>query len=242
MKIIISPAKTVLEGNGTYKDLPVFYDEANKIVSLLRKQDLSSLMKIWNCSEKIAAVNQRRLNSFSDSHMAAIERFTGMQYKNLQYETLKDKEKKYIEDNVCILSAMFGILRPSDGIPEYRLDLRAELKINGKDLYGFWQDKPYNNLDDHYIVNLASKEYSDLITPYLGESDCMTSILFLSEKGKSQSTLAKQARGRFLRWLAVNDVKTIEKMKEFTLDNFMYSQEKSDDTHLVFVKCPLQKK
>lgn len=240
MKILISPAKTVKEGSAPYAKLPAFQKEGNRILSELSKKKTEELMDVWQCSEKIAQLNLRRFES-TDILMPAILRYTGLQYKNLSFETLNEKAKNYLNEHVRILSSLYGILRPQDGIPANRLDFHSQLKVEDKDLYAYWNNRPYSEIKDPEIINLASSEYSELITPHLSESDYMTDIVFLNEKGKAQSTLVKQARGKFLRWLCENEITEVEKMKLFEEDNFVYSNDLSDDSHLVFVKSSLQK-
>lgn len=241
MKILISPAKTVKEGSAPYATLPFFQKDGNRILSELSEMNVEELMNVWQCSEKIAQLNQKRFKS-TDMLMPAILRYTGMQYKNLSFETMNEKERNYIYEHVRILSSLYGILRPQDGIPAYRMDLMSRLKLDGKNLYAYWDNRPYSEIKDNEIINLASREYSELITPYLKDTDHLTDIVFLNEKGKVQSTLVKQARGLFLRWLSVNEITEVEKMKEFHEDGFAYCNNLSDDSHLVFVKSPLQKK
>lgn len=241
MKILISPAKTVKEGSAPYETLPVFGEEGNRILSELSAKSTEELMNIWKCSEKIAQLNQKRLES-KDMLMPAILRYTGMQYKNLSFEAMGKDGKDFANQNVMILSSLFGILRLQDGIPAYRLDFMSHLEIDDNNLYTYWGDRPYQEIKDKQMINLASKEYSDLITPYLKETDHMTDISFLNEKGKAQSTLVKQARGKFLRWLCENGITEVEKMKLFHEDSFTFCNVLSEESHLVFVKSPLQKK
>ena len=70
---------------------------------------------------------------------------------------------KYAQEHLRILSGLYGILRPQDGVIPYRLEMQAKLKAEGYvDLYEFWGDRLYRELikDDRVILNLASKEYS----------------------------------------------------------------------------------
>ncbi len=54
----------------------------------------------------------------------------------------------------------------------------------------FWGSKIYESLDDHVIINLASKEYSKCITDYLKKDDQCIEIQFLRNI-KKRSTQAK---------------------------------------------------
>lgn len=240
MKIIISPAKTVKEGQGHYGSLPQLLARTEQIRKEVLKKDLYELMEMWGCSEKIAEVNQKRFAemNLSENLMCAIERYTGMQYQSLDYASLNETQKAYILKHVWIPDAFYGLLKADDGIVPYRMDFHTQIQINGrKDLYEYWKDLPSSLIEDDLLINLASEEYAKAILPYYKGN--VINIRFARYKnGKlvSASTLAKKARGTFLRWMAVNSMESLEQMKNFDLDGFHYEKDVSNESCFVFVK------
>ena len=240
MKIIISPAKTVKEGQGHYGSLPQLLARTEQIRKEVLKKDLYELMEMWGCSEKIAEVNQKRFVQMElcENLMCAIERYTGMQYQSLDYASLNETQKAYILKHVLIPDAFYGLLKADDGIVPYRMDFHAQIQINGcKDLYEYWKDLPSSLIEDDLLINLASEEYAKAILPYYSGS--VVSIRFMQNKNgklRSASTLAKKARGTFLRWMAVNSMESLEQMKDFDLDGFHYEKDVSNESFFVFVK------
>ena len=240
MKIIISPAKTVKEGQGHYGSLPQLLARTEQVRKEVLKKDLYELMEMWGCSEKIAEVNQQRFAemNLSENLMCAIERYTGMQYQSLDYASLNETQKAYILKHVLIPDAFYGLLKADDGIVPYRMDFHAQIQINGcKDLYEYWKDLPSSLIEDDLLINLASEEYAKAILPYYSGS--VVSIRFMQNKNgklRSASTLAKKARGTFLRWMAVNSMESLEQMKDFDLDGFHYEKDVSNESCFVFVK------
>lgn len=240
MKIIISPAKTVKEGQGHYGSLPQLLARTEQIRKEVLKKDLYELMEMWGCSEKIAEVNQKRFAemNLSENLMCAIERYTGMQYQSLDYASLNETQKAYILKHVLIPDAFYGLLKADDGIVPYRMDFHTQIQINGrKDLYEYWKDLPSSLIEDDLLINLASEEYAKAILPYYSGS--VVSIRFMQNKNgklRSASTLAKKARGTFLRWMAVNSMESLEQMKDFDLDGFHYEKDVSNESCFVFVK------
>lgn len=240
MKIIISPAKTVKEGQGQYGSLPQLLARTEQIRKEVLKKDLYELMEMWGCSEKIAEVNQKRFAemNLSENLMCAIERYTGMQYQSLDYASLNETQKAYILKHVWIPDAFYGLLKADDGIVPYRMDFHTQIQINGrKDLYEYWKDLPSSLIEDDLLINLASEEYAKAILPYYKGN--VINIRFARYKnGKlvSASTLAKKARGTFLRWMAVNSMESLEQMKDFDLDGFHYEKDVSNESCFVFVK------
>lgn len=240
MKIIISPAKTVKEGQGHYGSLPQLLARTEQIRKEVLKKDLYELMEMWGCSEKIAEINQKRFAemNLSENLMCAIERYTGMQYQSLDYASLNETQKAYILKHVWIPDAFYGLLKADDGIVPYRMDFHTQIQINGrKDLYEYWKDLPSSLIKDDVLINLASDEYAKAILPYYKGN--VINIRFARYKnGKlvSASTLAKKARGTFLRWMAVNSMESLEQMKNFDLDGFHYEKDVSNESCFVFVK------
>ena len=68
------------------------------------------------------------------------------------------------------------------GLCPNRLEMQAKLKTDlHKDLYGFWGDKIYRELaadGPAVILNLASKEYSRAVEPYLRTGDRFVTCVF----------------------------------------------------------------
>ncbi len=89
------------------------------------------------------------------------------------------------------------------------------------------------------ILNLASKEYSRAVEPYLASEDRFVTCVFgtLSEgKVKVKATEAKMARGEMVRFLAERGAETPEEAKAFDRMGFSFCPERSSDCEYVFLK------
>ena len=53
----------------------------------------------------------------------AINRYTGVVYQHLDWESLSKEAKNYMENNVLIFSGLFGIISPITKIPNYKLEV-----------------------------------------------------------------------------------------------------------------------
>ena len=93
-------------------------------------------------------------------------------------------------------------------------------------------------------MNLASKEYSRAVEPYLeAHIDYVTCVFgTLAEDGtgglkvKVKATEAKMARGEMVRFMAERGVRDAEGLKGFDRLGYRYCQEKSGDKEYVFIK------
>ena len=66
------------------------------------------------------------IEEFFNSHCdMAIEIYTGVVYEYIDWNSLNDTAKKYMEKHVRIFSGLFGILTPETLIPNYKLKMNV---------------------------------------------------------------------------------------------------------------------
>lgn len=239
----MSPAKKMADVDYfEYKDLPVYLDKSKEIVELLKSMNNQQLKKLWKCSDEITLENINRLERMDlESGLSpAIFCYDGIAFKYLSADIFEQPQLDYLQKNLRILSGMYGILKPFDGVRPYRLEMQANLKINGKNnLYEYWSDLLYRDLKDEsgIVINLASEEYSKCISKYLRDTDRFITISFVEEvKGKlvTKGTIAKMARGEMVRYMAENLIDNVDDIKKFNRLGFVYRQELSNNEEFVF--------
>lgn len=246
MKIIISPAKKMDRKEEELSEItrPVFYEEACCLREELKKMDFESLKALWNCNEKIAEENQERLRRFvMDKNLTgAVLAYEGIQYQYMAPQVFTESQWEYIKGHLWILSGLYGLLRPQDGVIPYRLEMQAKLQIGDhRDLYSFWGDRLYRELtgEDRTILNLASKEYSKAIEKYLEKDVRYITCIFgehIQGKIKVKATKAKMARGEMVRWLSENQIEEPEEIKNFDSLNYAFREEYSSEREFVFLE------
>ena len=157
MKMIISPAKSL----DFEKQLPTklyteleFSDEADKINSLLKLKSQKSLKDLMNISEKLAELNWQRNQTFNDNKTksrAAVYAFNGDVYSGLDAYSFSKEQINTMQNQLLILSGLYGVLKPLDIIKPYRLEMGTPLKIDSsKNLYDFWKNKITERLNSIY--------------------------------------------------------------------------------------------
>ena len=139
-----------------------------------------------------------------------------------------------------ILSGFYGIVRPSDSIYPYRLEMQCRFVTeDSKNLYDFWKDTIAKELpQEEFIINLASKEYDKSVRSYISKERFIDIIFYIKENDKliTRSTQVKQARGRMVNFMAKHKVENLEELTQFAYDGYQYHAELSNDTTFVFVK------
>lgn len=249
MKIIISPAMKMKIDSESFlaRSQPQFLKQASELSTFLKSCSFAELQKIWKSSERTTKEGQRQIKELNlkaeESLTPAIISYSGIQYQYMAPDLFTNPALDYLQDNVRILSGLYGILRPLDGVWPYRLEMKNRLKgFSQPDLYKYWGQQLADNLfkEDNIVINLASKEYSKNISPYLTASRRMITIDFQEEKNGKWKTIgvhAKMARGEMVRFIAENCLKKPEQLQDFTDFDFKFVPEKSTpDTYVYRTK------
>lgn len=238
MKIIMSPAKKMRsdEDASIAPTTPRFLEESHILEEKLKSMSYDELRKLWKTNEKLTDQCISELENRAYQPLTcALHAYDGIAFKYLHPFSMSDSERDYLNKHLRILSGMYGVLTPTDGIVPYRL----EMGVKSLNLYKFWGSRIYDSLDDHIIINLASKEYSKCITDYLTEDDQCIEIQFLRNiKGvlKQQATYAKMARGAMISYMAREKIENVEDLKKFNDLDFIFDEKLSNDYCFVFVQ------
>ena len=253
MKIVISPAKSL----DFEKSLPIsrstqphFLEEAKALNKKLESKSKKTIGKLMHLSDNLAALNYDRYKTFStpftkDNSRPAVYAFNGDVYNGLDAYTIPENKIDQLQGTLRILSGMYGLLRPLDLIQPYRLEMGTDLKVNRKkNLYEFWGNtltEALNNelKDDELFINLASNEYFKAIRPQKLKVPVISPVFkdFKNGKLKIISFFAKKARGSMVRYILDSNAETIEEIKGFNYDGYVFSEEYTEkDDEPIFVR------
>lgn len=245
MRIIISPAKKMKVDTDLMASAqtPQFINESEQLLSLLQTLSYDELQTLWKCNDAIAELNMERIRNMKlkENLTPAIYSYEGIQYQYMAPGVFQQEELAYLEQHLRILSGFYGMLRPLDGVTPYRLEMQGKLQGPGfKSLYQFWGSKLADQLqsESNCILNLASKEYSKNITPFLKEETQFVTCVFgqmVNGKLVEKATRAKMARGEMVRYMAERKISDVHDIKAFDRLDFVFSKEQSDESTYVFI-------
>ena len=246
MRLIISPAKKMCVDTDSlpWRDLPAFLPRTERLLSALRSMDAAGLKKLWKCSDQLAGLNLRRLETMDLRRglTPALLSYEGIQYQHMAPGVFTGREYDYVQERLRILSGFYGLLRPFDGVTPYRLEMQARLAADGAaDLYAFWGDSLARHLfgETDCVLDLASREYSLCLSRYIPPSVRFITCVFGEEKdGRilEKGTLCKMARGEMVRFLAENQITRPEGARDFDRLGHRYAPEYSDESTYVFLR------
>ena len=245
MKFLLSPAKKMNRDTDslTWQDLPRFLPQAEQLWQAMGQMDAAALKALWKCNDRIAEQNVQRLRtgSLRTGLTPAILAYEGIAFQYMAPSVFTAEQFDYVQAHLRILSGLYGVLRPFDGVTPYRLEMQARLSVGGaKDLYAFWGDRLAAALwaETDCIVNLASQEYSRCVSRFPVPGKRFINCVFGEEKdGKvvEKGTLCKMARGEMVRFAAEKAVTCPEQLKDFHR-HYRFVPERSTETEYVFLR------
>lgn len=258
MLVTLSPAKKLdwaersdLTSNGLDLTDPAFPAEAGELAEVARGLSAKELGKLMHISDSLAKLNAERFRDFSNAPAAEALRpaafaFAGDTYQGLEARTLDADALAWAQDHLRILSGLYGLLRPLDGIQPYRLEMGSRLKTTrGKSLYDYWGSTIAQALNaaaeevgTGVLVNCASTEYFGAVDEAALTLRVITPV-FLEERGgerKIVSFWAKRARGAMARYVMENRLTDPDALKEFDSGGYRYKADLSEGDRWVFLR------
>lgn len=120
---------------------PLFDGIANAIMDSLRDRTPEQLAAEAGITLRLAASLRRMIYEFPNKSTGihAIEAFTGVVFRQLRLAGYDAAQKKFLQDNVRIVSSLYGWLRPDDIVKPYRFDFKSHVAPLGETLMKYWK-------------------------------------------------------------------------------------------------------
>jgi hypothetical protein len=252
MLFLLSPAKSLDYDTpphvSTYTK-PLFTRQSAHLIEVLKTrtpQQISTLMKL---SDALAGLNVARYQAWSSKFTAknskqAVLAFNGDVYEGLDAKTLSEQQLEWAQGRVCILSGLYGVLRPLDWMQPYRLEMGTALANgHGKNLYQFWGSQIADYLNERaaaytspVVVNLASEEYFKAVDRKALKAPVVSCVFedFKGGKYKIISFHAKRARGLMVRYAIEKKLVSVKKLESFDAEGYRFEPAASEPDRLVF--------
>ena len=200
-----------------------------------RDEILSTYNKIINSKDEESIKKLFGMKKFSDCEayisdiyegetMPAIERYQGVAYDYLKYNTLDKTQQEYLKKNTLIFSNLYGPLLGGDTIVNYKVK-------QGNSVGDIVPEKFYKERFSYQLdLYLAKSDILDLRAGYYEKfyktAQNFTSLKFL-KNGKTVSHWAKAYRGIVLREVAKHNVTSIEEFMKLKIESLELSEIKT---------------
>jgi len=252
MLFLLSPAKSLdydTPPQVSTHTQPLFTRQSAALIDVLKTRsphDISSLMKL---SDALSGLNVGRYQAWSKKFTAknskqAVLAFNGDVYEGLNAKTLSAAQLDWAQEHLCILSGLYGVLRPLDWMQPYRLEMGTALGTDkGSNLYQFWGAQLSNYLNERaaedkspIVVNLASEEYFKAVDLKTLKARVVSCVFedFKNDKYKIISFHAKRARGLMVRYAIDKKITSVKKLEGFNSEGYRFEAALSEPDRLVF--------
>ncbi len=246
MIAVLSPAKTFADA--PLVDLPAtepfFARDAARLARAAAKLTPPDLQRLMHISPTLAALNVERYGRFAKQDLTpAIAAFDGDVYRGFDAATLDRRALAFAGDHVRILSGLYGLLRPTDAIRRYRLEMGTRWAPAGGDLYGFWKRRIAARLAAELaaegsgtILNLASKEYWQAVAPHVPRGVRVIDVDFRDDTPEGfrfNAFVAKKARGAMARHLCETRADDPEALSGFAYAGYAHVSTEGDTMRFV---------
>lgn len=153
--------------------------------------------------------------------MAAIERYgPGVMYRAMDFGALPTGAQRRLLENGVILSGLFGLLRPDDLIPNYRLRMEATVEGIGK-VSRYWREPLSARLNallqGKVVWNLLPTTHEDAWADD-ASYDRMYRLKFFRAEKKTLKPVThgvKELRGAFVHFVAKTGAEHVEMLEDW---------------------------
>lgn len=251
MLILFSPTKTMNPPTEveSYGSQPKLLSQTHTLIKKLKALKIEDVGKLMSMSNAITKTTQEQYTAFgidpaNEQMSSAVLTYSGEAFKAMAAADWNKKTRNYADKHLCILSGLYGMLRPSDLIQPYRLEMAAKTKtVIDQTLYQYWSEaitqEVNAQLETHktpILINLASQEYRKVLSKELVHKEI--DIQFKEERNgklKVISFNAKRGRGLMCDYIISNQIDTIDGIKKFDKDGYSV-HETSTASSLLFVR------
>ncbi len=241
MKILLAPSETKISGgeaafrldNLLFPELlPYRTKLLHSYMNILQKGDIQELSNMFGLKKETDIRSYIR-DIIHEPAMKAVERYTGVAFDHLDYNTLDTKAQTYIDSHVILNSNLFGFLRADDLIPEYRLKQGApvgEIKVE-KFYHEHGAALMEEYLKSEEILDLRAGFYDKFYKP----AKPYTALKFVKD-GKVVSHWAKAYRGIVLREIAKAGIESLDGFMKLPIDGLSVQeiQTKKNKTEIIY--------
>jgi uncharacterized protein len=224
MKILLAPAEIKLNGGNNpplcqnnFSFDPLYSSRLKAIKHYEKFLSTHTLeeLSLWFGIKRLDEVKRYSDSILNKPTMKAIQRYTGVAFDALDYNSLDIKTQNYIDENVIIFSNLFGACKALDFIPDYKYKQGA--KLPNFDIEKFYKKELKESLDNFLgdeVIDIRAGYYDKYYKPI----SPTIRYKFLKDK-KVVSHWAKFYRGKLLQHIALNNIQNFTQLMNLEIPN-----------------------
>lgn len=229
---------------------PLFPKKRDALLSVCRTLQVEEIGEKMKLNPVMALEVQAQFRTFGMRNSpirAAVLAYNGIAYLGLNAHDFSLDEFTFAQQHLNILSGLYGVVRPLDGIRPYRLEMQQSIVPEGyRSLYDYWQESVNLHLSKQLrrgsrtVINAASNEYAKVVQKRLlppGTRCINLKFLEQEENGLRQVVVhTKKTRGMISRFIIKNRLTDPEDLNAFDSEGYFFHPSLSKEDEWVFTR------
>ncbi len=225
----------------SFKELNNLRSEIYELLLLTTSQeDETKLEKIFDVKGKnLHYVVDNVQDMLNLPTMPAIKRFSGTMFKAIDYQNMPLHQRTNFEENVIFLDGMFGLIKPLDYLPEYKLKISS--KFSSIDCTKFWKQHLQHILKqityDKIVIDLLPQDHRKAMS--VSNHATHLKVIFAklqNGKYKEEGHASKQLKGELIKYVCERESISRDFLEKFVHSKgHKYAPEYSNQNTLIFL-------
>lgn len=218
------------------KSKPAGESVADEVMRLISGKSVGEIAERIRISARLASKVLRMAYEFSNKSLGitAIEAYTGVVFRALDYRSLSMTEKERLTDRVNIISSLYGWLNTDDIIKPYRTDFTTRLAPGDTTFQTYWRKdvtiallKRLQATGMTNVLDLLPADAAKCVDRKLVKRFAKVwkvDFKEMKEGGVMRTPPAgrlKELRGNLLREIITRDITTTQQLIRLEADDFM---------------------
>lgn len=213
----------------------------NALRNSFGKLSRSELEKVFELKGDNLTKAIENLSDFLNlSTLKAINRYDGVMFKAIDYNSLSLAQRNKFDSSVIFIDGMFGLLKPSDLIPDYKLKITS--KFLDVDVTKYWKERLVGPIKeqvrDKIVIDILPEAHRKVLT-YPSSTEHYKITFAELKKGKlvNAGHNSKKLKGEFVRYIIDKDKISKSDLISFKhSEGYVYSENFSSGNEIVYVK------
>lgn len=246
--ILLPPSEGKVKG-GTNLNLKLSFENLNnsrelilnKLQETISKESEVKLEKLFDVKGtnliQTLEINSQVKNSKT---LPTIERYSGVMFKAINYENMSDKLKHNFNSSVLFIDGLFGLLKPQDLIPNYKLKINS--KLLDLDVTKYWKQELEKYFEKEFhgklVIDILPQAHRNIIRERFKEK--LLEIRFCEIKNGILTNVghaSKKLKGEIINYIVGKDKLKLEDLYNFKhSERYIFSDTYSNNNLIIYLK------
>jgi cytoplasmic iron level regulating protein YaaA (DUF328/UPF0246 family) len=216
------------------------YQISSNLQDTLNSKSIEKQEKILDLKGKnLEYAKKITLNFENELTTPVINRYDGVMFKSINYNGMSKLQKENFNNSVIFIDGMFGLLKPQDLIPDYKLKITS--KFDTFRMTPFWKENLYSKFNDLFksaeiIIDILPGAHRKIVN--FSNANQYVEIMFAkidtkTKKLKNVGHESKVLKGEIINFIVKHDIITVDNLKSWEHSSGYSYNTKLSNKHLI---------